>query len=145
MVGAHMEFPERITVIQHSINIRPRYAETDRAGVIHHSVYPVWFEMGRTELLRANGLAYVDLEAAGIIFVVAELHLKYRRPAYYDQPLQLDTQCTRVTASRAEHAYAVKDKATGVLLTEGSTTLACVDSQGKIRRMPEFMQVQAEG
>ena len=139
-----MEFPKRITIVQHSIDIRPRYAETDRAGVIHHSVYPVWFEMGRTELLRANGLAYTDLEAAGIIFVVAELHVKYRRPSFYDQALQLDTMCTRVTASRAEHGYAIRDKGTGVLLAEGSTTLACVDEKGKIRRMPEFMQLEPE-
>jgi acyl-CoA thioester hydrolase len=139
-----MDLPERITIVRHSISIRPRYAETDRAGVIHHSVYPIWFEMGRTELLRANGLAYSDLEEAGIIFVVAELHIKYRRPAFYDQALQLDTTCTRVTASRAEHAYAVKDKSTGILLTEGSSTLACVDGKGKIQRMPEFMQLGAE-
>jgi acyl-CoA thioester hydrolase len=76
--------------------------------------------------------------------VVAELHIKYRRPSFYDQVLQLDTTCTRVTASRAEHGYAVKDKATGVLLAEGSTTLACVDAQGKIQRMPQFMQIEPE-
>lgn len=139
-----MDFPDRITIVQNSISIRPRYAETDRAGVIHHSVYPVWFEMGRTELLRANGVAYTDLEEQGIIFVVAELHIKYRRPAFYDQTLQLDTTCTRVTASRAEHAYAVKNQATGMLLTEGASTLACVDGDGKIRRMPEFMHMGTE-
>lgn len=140
-----MDLPKKMTIIRHAIDIRPRYAETDRAGVIHHSVYPVWFEMGRTELLRANGLAYADLEAAGIIFVVAELRVKYRRPSFYDQALQLDTACTRVTASRAEHGYAIKDKATGLLLAEGSTTLACVDAKGKIQRMPEFMQIETEG
>jgi acyl-CoA thioester hydrolase len=67
-----MDFPERLTVYSHSITIVPRYAETDKGGVVHHSVYPVWFEMGRTELLRANGLAYKDLEKAGIFFVVVE-------------------------------------------------------------------------
>ena len=139
-----MDLPDRITIIRHSIPIRPRYAETDRAGVIHHSVYPVWFEMGRTELLRANGLAYGDLEEAGIIFVVAELRIKYRRPACYDQALQLETTCTRVTASRAEHTYTVKDESTGILLTEGSSTLACVDGKGRIQRMPKFMQLGAE-
>ena len=53
----------------HTINIVPRYAETDQAGVVHHTVYPVWLEMGRTELLRANGLAYRDLEKKGTMFV----------------------------------------------------------------------------
>ena len=98
-----MGFPERTTTTTHTTQIVPRYVETDQAGVVHHSVYPVWFEIGRTELLRANGLAYKDLEAAGFLFVVAELHVKYRRPARYDQPLLLETTCASVTASRVEH------------------------------------------
>jgi acyl-CoA thioester hydrolase len=101
----------------------------------------VWFEMGRTELLRANGLAYKDLESAGVFFVVADLHLKYRRPAFYDQAIELETACSRVTASRADHTYVIRDKATGTILTEGQSTLACVDPEGKIRRMPSFMYV----
>jgi acyl-CoA thioester hydrolase len=136
-----MDFPEKITISKHTITIVPRYSETDRAGVIHHSVYPVWFEMGRTELLRANGLAYKDLESAGVFFVVADLHLKYRRPAFYDQAIELETACSRVTASRADHTYVIRDKATGTILTEGQSTLACVDPEGKIRRMPSFMYV----
>ena len=67
-----MSFPQHLNIQSHKINIVPRYAETDKGGVVHHSVYPVWFEMGRTELLRANGVAYKDLEAAGVFFVVAQ-------------------------------------------------------------------------
>lgn len=73
-----MDFPERATISSLKIGIRPRYNETDQGGVAHHSVYPVWFEMGRTELLRVNGLAYKDLEEAGVFFVVARLEIKYR-------------------------------------------------------------------
>ena len=134
-----MGFPKRITIERHTILIVPRYVETDQAGIIHHSVYTIWFEMGRTELLRANGLAYKDLEAAGHLFVVAELHIKYRRPARYDQALSLETACTKVTASRVEHSYVLTDQATGAVLAEASTILACVDRQGKVHRMPEFM------
>ena len=134
-----MGFPERTTITSHTIQIVPRYVETDQAGVIHHSVYPIWFEMGRTELLRANGLAYKDLETAGHFFVVAELHVKYRRPARYDQALSLETTCGSVTASRVEHTYKLTDSVTGIVLAEGSTTLACVDRQGRLQRMPEFM------
>jgi len=100
-----MEFPGRITIWSHKIAIVPRYAETDQAGVVHHSVYPVWFEMGRTELLRANGLAYSELEKEGIFFVVAELSIKFRYPARYDEQLELETACSRVTASKIEHIY----------------------------------------
>jgi len=131
--------PGRMTIHSHRITIVPRYAETDKGGVVHHSVYPVWFEMGRTELLRANGLAYKDLEKAGVFFVVAELHIKYRRPAQYDEKLQLETSCSAVTAGRVEHVYTVKRLSDGAVLAEASSVLACVDAEGKVRRIPEFM------
>lgn len=134
-----MEFPKRTTVQSYMITIVPRYAETDKAGVVHHSVYPVWFEMGRMELLRANGLAYKDLEKAGIFFVVAELHIKYHRPVEYDEKLQLQTVCSAVTAGRVEHTYRLTRYCDGKILAEGSSILACVNAEGKIRRIPEFM------
>lgn len=134
-----MEFPERLTIHRHKTLIVPRYAETDQAGVVHHSVYPVWFEMGRTELLRANGLAYRDLEKEGIFFVVAELRIKYRVPARYDEELELETVCSRVTASKIEHIYNLTRKNDGITLSEGSTILACLDKEGRVRRVPEYM------
>jgi acyl-CoA thioester hydrolase len=139
-----MAFPERTTIQSHTITIVPRYSETDQAGVVHHSVYPVWFEMGRTELLRANGVAYKDLEAAGVFVVVAELHIKYRQPARYDEQLQLVTRCSAVTASKIEHAYQLSRCADGAILVEGSSVLACVNAEGKIRRIPEFMHPEPE-
>ena len=134
-----MEFPRRTSIQSHTITIVPRYAETDQAGVVHHSVYPVWFEMGRTELLRANGLAYKDLEQAGVFFVAAELHIKYRQPARYDEKLQLQTNCSNVTASKVEHTYKLIRGSDNAILAEGSSVLACVDEKGKVRRIPEFM------
>ncbi len=119
-----MDFPERMTVQSHTTPILPRYAETDKTGVVHHSVYPVWFEMGRTELLRANGIAYKDLEQAGVLFVVARLCIKYRRPAMYDQELQLETHCSAVTAGKVEHSYRLIRSSDGELLAEASTVLA---------------------
>lgn len=138
-----MDFPKRITIQQHTIPIVPRYSETDKAGIVHHSVYPVWFEMGRTELLRTNGLAYKDLEASGVFFVVAELNIKYRRPAFYDEKLRLETSCTAVTAGKVEHTYKLTRCSDGVLLAEGSSKLACVNAEGKVRRVPEFMNPEA--
>jgi len=137
-----MGFPERTTIHSHTITVVPRYAETDKAGVVHHSVYPVWFEMGRTELLRANGLAYKDLEETGVFFVVAELNIKYRRPAFYDEKLLLETSCTGVSASRVEHSYKLICEESGLVLAEGKSILACVDAEGKVRRIPEFMYPQ---
>jgi acyl-CoA thioester hydrolase len=134
-----MKFPEKTTVQSHTITIVPRYCETDQAGIVHHSVFPIYFELGRTELLRANGLAYKDLEKAGFYMVVAELHVKYRRPAYYDEKLELTTECTKVTAAKIEHSYKLIRPETGLLLAEGSSILACVDEDGKPHRVPDFM------
>lgn len=144
MEKSKLTFSKRATVQSHSITLAPRYAETDQGGVVHHSVYPVWFEMGRTELLRASGLAYRDLEQAGVFFVVARLSIKYRQPARYDESLKLQTRCSAVTASKVEHTYELKRCSDGVLLAEGSTVLACVDAQGKVRRIPEFMFPQGD-
>jgi len=138
-----MEFPKHTTVEKCTITVQPRYSETDQGRVVHHAVYPVYFEMGRTELLRANGLAYKDLERSGTFFVVAELRIKYRRPAFYDEKLDLETVCTNVTASKVEHSYKLTRPSTGEILAEGASVLACVDAQGKIRRIPEFMYPQA--
>jgi len=134
-----MDLPKRTTIQSHRISIVPRYAETDQGGVVHHSVYPVWFEMGRTELLRVNGLAYKELEDAHVFFVVAELRIKYRRPATYDEKLELETRCSNVTASKVEHKYRLTRCRDGALLVEGSSLLACVSADGRIRRIPKFM------
>ena len=134
-----MVFPKRTTIQTHTITIVPRYAETDQGGLVHHSVYPVWFEMGRTELLRVNGLVYKDLEQAGVFFVVTELCIKYRQLAKYDEKLQLETSCSGVTASKIEHTYRLTRCCDGAVLAEGSSILACVNAEGKIRRIPEFI------
>lgn len=138
-VGLTMNFPKRTTVTSHTTDIVGRYSETDQGGVIHHSVYPVWFELGRTELLRINGMAYKELEKAGIFFVVAELNIKYRQPARYDEKLQLETRCSKVTAATIEHSYELTRCGDGAVLAEGFSRLACVSADGKVRRIPTFM------
>lgn len=137
-----MVFPEKTTIKDHTITIIPRYCETDQAGVVHHTVYPIWFEMGRTELLRENGVAYKKLEQAGVFFVVADLSVKYRRPAYYDEKLHLTTTASKVTAARVEHTYKLVNPETQTLLVEGSSILACVDENGKLKRVPGFMYTE---
>ena len=137
-----MDFPEHLTIQSHTIDIQPRYAETDQAGVVHHSVYPVWFELGRTELLRVNHVAYKDLEAAGVFFVVAQLNIKYHQPSRYDEKLQLETSFSSVTASRIENNYKLIRCSDGVVLAEGTTILACVSGEGKVRRVPKFMYAE---
>src|SRR5438445_2059959 len=107
------------------ITIRVRYAETDRMGLLHHANYLVYFEQGRTELLRARGVSYKDLEDQGYLLVLTRMQVRYRSPARYDDLLTLRTTVVRTTSVKIEHRYEVLRD--GVLLTEGQTTLGCVD------------------
>jgi len=120
------------------IPIRVRYAETDRMGLLHHANYLVYFEQGRTELLRAIGHTYKDLEDQGFLLVLTRLEVRYHRPARYDDLLMLRTSVVRTTMVRIDHQYELFHD--GQLLTEGSTTLACVDRNGKPQALPEFLR-----
>ncbi len=120
------------------ITIRVRYAETDRMGLLHHANYLVYFEQGRTELLRQSGRSYKDVEDEGFFLVLAKVEIRYRQPARYDDVLTLRTTVTRTTAVRIEHRYEVLRD--GVLLAEGTSTLACVDRDGRLQVMPEWLR-----
>src|SRR5207248_1411432 len=113
------------------------YAETDRMGLLHHANYLVYFEQARTELLRTLGATYKDMEDQGYFLVVHKVEVKYRSPAHYDDLLTVRTTVTRTSPVRLEHRYEVfRD---GVLVAEGSSTLACVDRAGKLRAMPDWL------
>jgi acyl-CoA thioester hydrolase len=118
--------------------IRVRYAETDQMGLVHHANYLVYFEEGRTELLRSAGLAYKDLEQQGFFLVLTRVEARYRSPARYDDLLTLRTTVTRQTLVRIDHKYELfRD---GMLLAEGTSTLASVDREGKVQALPEFLR-----
>lgn len=120
------------------IEIRVRYPECDPMGVAHHTAYPVWFEMGRTELLReAADLRYRDLETGGYLFAVAKLSIRYRRPARYDDVLRLETRITGVGRAKIEHEYELfRD---GQLLATARTTVVCLDRDGRPQPLPESL------
>ena len=122
---------------EHEIEIRVRYQETDAMGVLHHANYFTYFEMGRTELLRANGFDYRRVEEGGIFMVIVEISCRYRRPAKYDDVLRLRTKLKRVTAAKIEHEYQLfrGDE----LLAEAKSVLACVDRDGQLQRVPEWV------
>ncbi len=119
------------------IQIRVRYAETDRMGLLHHANYLVYFEQARTELLRDRQASYKDLEDQGYFLVVAKAEVKFRSPAHYDDVLTIRTTVTRTSAVRLEHKYEVRRGET--LVAEGLTTLACVGRDGKLREMPQWL------
>lgn len=127
-----------------SLRVRIRYCECDPMNVAHHGAYIAWLEMGRTELLRAAGVTYAAMEKAGFYLVVTRLECRYRRPALYDEVLEVRTRWTGGSRVRLEHQYEVVRVCEGgqaepEVLMSGSSTLACVDEQGKVRELPEWL------
>jgi acyl-CoA thioester hydrolase len=117
------------------IALRVRYAETDQMGIVYHSHYAVWFEIGRTEFCRAAGYPYRDLEAAGIRIPVTGLECKYRRPARYDDALRVRTRLPDLSPRGLTFSYEVVG-ADETLLADGSTHHVFADAAGRLRRAP---------
>jgi acyl-CoA thioester hydrolase len=122
----------------HEIEIRVRYQETDAQGHVHHANYITWFELGRTEMLRAAGRNYESLEREGVILVVAEMHLKYYRPCYFGDVVIVRTEVVAAKGARARHRYQVLRGEE--LLAEGESVVASINAQGKPCRLPEWMR-----
>ena len=121
----------------HEIEIRVRYQETDGQRRVHHANFLTYFEMGRTEMLRAAGRTYREFEDAGLFMVVSEATLRYHAPAEYDDLLLLRTRVEKVGAAHIKHAYEVV-RGTTIIVT-GATTVVCVDREGRVRRLPEWL------
>ncbi|MCH2133957.1 MAG: acyl-CoA thioesterase [Phycisphaerales bacterium] len=120
-----------------TIDIRVRYAECDPMGVAHHTAYPVWLEIGRTELLRETGVTYRELEDAGVLLAVIDLSVAYKRPARYDDLLQLTTTWVDSGHVKIKHRYALHRQ--DELLVTAETTLACLDREGRPQALPELL------
>ncbi len=122
---------------QHEILIRVRYQETDAQGRVHHANYLTYFEQGRVEFLRAMGHSYRELESTGIMLVVSEMQVQYYLPACYDDELRLETKIVRAKGARIEHSYRVTRGEE--LLVTGKSTIASISSDGRVRRLPDFL------
>ncbi len=122
---------------EHEIEIRVRYQETDGQGRLHHGNYFTYFELGRVELLRAAGHSYRELEASGLMLVVAEISCQYYLPASYDDLLRLRTMVVAARGARVEHRYEVRRDEE--LLAEGRSVVACINRQGRVTRLPAFL------
>jgi acyl-CoA thioester hydrolase len=120
------------------IQIRVRYAETDRMGLLHHANYLIYFEQARTELLRQLGMTYRDLEDQGFLLVLTKFEVRYKSPARYDDVLTIRTTVERTTAVRIDHRYEVR--CDGRLVAEASSTLACVNREGRPQVLPERLR-----
>jgi len=117
--------------------IRVRYAETDAMGIVHHAVYPVWMELGRSDLLRKMGQGYSEWEAQGVFITVAELRVKYRAPARYDQQVSIRTWVKEAGRRKIVFGYEVTRDATR--LAEGETVHLVMGPDGRNRTLPDAM------
>jgi len=116
--------------------VRVRYAETDQAGMAHHSVFLPWFEAGRVELLRDLGKPYQEFEAEGLHFPVREAFCRYWVPARFDDTLLIATTIAEVGGASVRFGYRITRETDAVLIAEGYTLHACVDDSGKVKRLP---------
>lgn len=125
--------------LSNTINIRVRYAETDQMKVVYYSNYFVYFESGRSELLRSIGLPYTEMEKLGYLLPVIEAHARYYKSASYDDILEIKTILEETNNIKIKLSYEVRLKSNGDLVAEGYTIHGFVDSKTrKPRRAPDI-------
>ena len=119
-------------------HVKVRYPECDPMNIVHHSVYPVWMEMARTDMLRKMGVTYKELEERNEYFAVAKLDVRYLKPAMYDDELEVHCRIKPTAGVKIEHEYEiVRD---GELLVRGKTTVVCLNKEGKLQALPDFLR-----
>lgn len=120
--------------------LRVRYAETDAMGVAHHANYPVWFEVGRTDLMQALGLPYAEVESRGYYLMLSGLNVEYRRAARYDELLTLVTRAGSVRSRTLSFVYELWRGGVGgegELLATGETRHIATDKTYRPARLPD--------
>ncbi len=128
--------------------MRVRFGETDLMGIVHHGSYPAYLEVARVEWLRRRGVAYGTWASRGLHLAVAELTLRYRTPARFDDEIDVETTLGLVRAASTRFDYRLVRVGDGALIVQGATLLACVNQAGGLVRMsPEVSEVlrRAEG
>ncbi len=111
--------------------VNVRYAETDKMGIVHHSVYPIWYELARTDLSKMAGFPYSKMEEVGLMTPLVELNCKYYSPAYYDDELTVTATVSKLTPARIVFYYEVFRKASDKPINTGYTVHAIVNKDMK--------------
>ncbi len=119
---------------EHVTSLRPRYGEVDSMGVVYHAHYLQYFDVGRTEWMRAAGMPYAGLEERGLRLAVVDVRVRYLRGARYDRLLQLHTRVAEVGGATVTFTYELRDGST--LLATGLTRLGCIDRSNRPVRLP---------
>lgn len=117
--------------------IRVRYSETDRMGIVYHANYIVWFEIGRTEFCRAAGMPYRQMEDSGILILVTGVDCRYRQPARYDDAVVIRTRMGEVGSRGLSFFYDVLRRSDGQRLAEGSTRHLFANAESRPITIPD--------
>jgi acyl-CoA thioester hydrolase len=122
----------------HETEIRVRYAETDKMGIVHHSNYLIWFEVGRSEFCRARGFSYLEMEEKeDALMLVAEVYCRYKSPAYYEDLVTIRTNVADIRSRSLRFIYEIFRSSDQTLLVEGETLHVVTDRNKKVRSLPE--------
>ncbi|OYD08402.1 acyl-CoA thioesterase [Paludifilum halophilum] len=129
--------------------MRVRYQETDQMGVVHHSNYAIWFEVGRTDFIRRLGASYKDLEQRGILLPVVDLTCRFVAPARYDDEVRIATRISEARGPKLVFRYEVRRAEDGGVLARGTTTHLWVDRHMKRinlkRSAPDIFEIISRG
>jgi acyl-CoA thioester hydrolase len=115
----------------HDVEFRVRYAETDQMGVVYHTNYLVWCEVGRTDFIRARGMSYADMERVGIGLAVSELSARFHAAARYDNMIHVRTTLAEARSRRVVFDYVITNADSGERLVTARTALIAVDPTGR--------------
>lgn len=110
--------------------IRVEYHHTDQMGIVHHSNYIKFFEVARTEWLRAAGLTYAEMERRGVMMPIVDVQVKYRHPAYYDELITVRAEVQQMPMARITFNYEVRGE-DGRDIASGLTTLGFIDKESR--------------
>ncbi len=113
-------------------------------GVVYHSHYLIWCELGRTDHIRAGGMSYREMEEAGIMLAVAEANVRYRAPARYDDLVRVETTLTDVSSRLVTFEYRIHNAESGELLATASTLLVALDGSHRVVRLPAEIRARLE-
>jgi acyl-CoA thioester hydrolase len=122
----------------HEVRLRVRYAETDKMGVVYHSNFFIWMEIGRVELMRSLGFDYKQMEVEDDCHLpVVDARCRYKSPAYYDEEIVIRTELRNLRGSLMHFGYEIMRQSDGALLAEAETTHIVVNAQMEKRQLPD--------
>lgn len=126
--------------LKSTTKVRVIYADTDAMGIVYHTNYIKWFEIGRAELLRELSIPYAEIERSGYNLPLTEVSCRYLNPARYDQLVVIETIIEYVRSASIKFIYTIWDDKLEKILAEGNSVHACVNNQGRVVRFPAIIR-----